>query len=131
VSLLFFLAVAAVVSVIDWRSQLIPDNIILPSILLLMVIKYMESALRIYDIAAMGVTALLFALFIFFHMRLGGGDIRYGVFCTLFVGWEQLGWFIMAAGLFHLLLMAVTHRREGAFAPAMSLGALLAYGAAL
>jgi len=52
----------------------------LPSILLLLLLKYTEGALLSGDFIAAGIVLTLFIIPIFFNMEFGGGDLRFGIF---------------------------------------------------
>ncbi len=73
------------------------------------------------------IVLFLFAVPIFFNMAFGGGDLRFGVFAALFTGLEGVGFFILYSGLIHLMMLALLNKKSFAFAPSMSLAAILAY----
>ena len=125
--LLFFISIAFFISYIDIRDGLIVDKIILPSIALLIVLKYFSNSLSIEDLVAVAIVLFIFLIPIVLNMAFGGGDLRFGAFCALFLGLELIGPFIMMAGLVHLLILFVLKKESFAFAPAMSLSALVAY----
>ena len=118
---------ALVVSYIDFKHQLIPDKIMLPAIVTIVIMKFTFHSLAITDFYAAGIVAVVFFIPILFNMAFGAGDIRFGIFSAFFVGFEGIGYFIMCAALFHLLLLAVLKKEEAGFAPSMSLGALITY----
>jgi len=60
-------------------------------------------------------------------MAFGGGDLRFGAFCALFLGLNAVGWFIMLAGVIHLLVLTLLKKKSFGFAPAMSIAALMSY----
>ncbi len=60
-------------------------------------------------------------------MAFGGGDLRFGAFCALFVGLEGVGYFIIFSGLIHLIILAAVKKKSYGFAPAMSIAAILSY----
>jgi len=127
VLLMFFIAVAGVVSYIDIKKGLILDIITIPSFFVLLLLKYLENSLSMYDFLAVAIVLTIFVIPIVLNMAFGGGDLRFGAFCALFLGVSSLGYFIMLAGLFHLILLKVLNKESFAFAPAMSLGAIGAY----
>ena len=126
-SLIFFLAISGVVSYIDIKKGLILDKIMFPSILVLVLLKYLDNSLSMYDFLAVVIVLTIFVIPIILNMAFGGGDLRFGAFCALFVGLLPLGYFIMLSGLFHVVLLKVLNKKSFAFAPAMSAGALGAY----
>jgi len=125
--LVYFIVIAFMISYIDFKKNIIPDKIIIPAILLLIVLKLYENNLSLYDVTAVSLVLLIFVIPIIFDMEFGGGDLRYGVFCALFTGLNTIGYFIMLSGIIHLLILGITKRRSHGFAPAMSLAAMLSY----
>lgn len=123
----FFIFIASIVSYIDYKKRLIPDKIIIPAILFMGLLKWSNETLVMTDFIAVGLVVFIFIIPILFGMVFGGGDIRFGAFCALFLGLEQVGVFIALSGVIHLLILALLHRKSFAFAPAMSLAALSAY----
>lgn len=125
--LIFFIVIATITSYIDYKKRLIPDKIILPSIIVMLFLKWESGILSINDFIAMVIVIVVFIIPILFGMVFGGGDIRFGAFCALFVGLEQVGVFIALSGIVHLLILAVLRKKSFAFAPAMTLASLIAY----
>ena len=123
----FFIIIALIISYIDAKKGLIPDKIILPAIAILIVLKYFDNVLSIYDFIAAGIVLVLFVIPIALNMAFGGGDLRFGVFCALYVGLNSVGYFILLAGVIHLLFLLLLKKRSFGFAPAMSIAALLSY----
>ena len=60
--LVLFMSVALVISYIDIKSSLIPDKIIIPAILGLIVLKYLESSLSIDDFIAVIIIFIILML---------------------------------------------------------------------
>jgi len=127
VSLLFFITVSGVISYIDIKRGLILDKIMFPSFLVLLLLKYLDGSLSSYDFIAVAVVLVIFVIPIILNFSFGGGDLRFGAFCALFLGLAPLGYFIMMSGVFHLGILTLLKKKSFAFAPAMSLGALSAY----
>lgn len=125
--LIFFIVISLLVSYIDIKSSLIPDKVILPSILLLFFIKWYTSILLFSDLIAIIIVLIIFMVPIILNMSFGGGDLRFGVFCALFVGLESVGYFVLFAGVIHLLVLFFLQKKSFGFAPAMSLSTLLVY----
>ena len=119
--------VASIVSYIDYKTQIIPDKIMLPSIVLMLCVKYLYHLLSWGDAIAVVIVSLVFTVPILLNMAFGGGDIRFGVFAALFVSLEGVGYFILFSALCHIVLLVVLRKKDAGFAPAMSIGALLAY----
>ncbi len=126
-SLVLFISIALIISYIDIKSSLIPDKIIIPAIFALIILKYFDNTLHVEHFIAIAIIFILFVIPIALNMAFGGGDIRFGVFSALFVGLAQLGYFVIFAGLMHLMILFLLKRESFGFAPAMSLGALMAY----
>jgi len=126
-SLLFFIAIAGIISYIDVKKGLILDKIMFPSFIILLLIKYLENSLDMQDLIAVVIVLIIFVIPIILNMAFGGGDLRFGAFSALFLGLAPIGYFIMLSGLFHVILLAVLKKSSFPFAPAMSFGALGAY----
>jgi len=126
-TLVLFISVAFIVSYIDIKSSLIPDKIMFPAILAMFILKYFENSLSINDLIAISIIFIIFVVPIALNLAFGGGDIRFGVFCALFLGLAQIGYFVIFAGLLHLMILFILRRKSFGFAPAMSLATLLAY----
>ncbi len=125
--ILFFIAVSGVVSYIDIKKGLILDKIMFPSFFILLVLKYFESDLSTYDFIAVSIILVIFIIPIILNFSFGGGDLRFGAFCALFVGLPSLGYFVIVSGLAHLFILTMLKKKSFAFAPAMTIGALSAY----
>ena len=115
------------ISKIDFKTQIIPDKIIIPSIVVMVIIKFALGTLSFFDLYAVITISVVFLIPILFNMAFGGGDIRFGIFSALLVGLEGVGYFIVVAALMHLLLLLMLKKTELGFAPAMSLGATVVY----
>lgn len=124
-----FLFISIIITYIDVKNNLIPDKIVLPAILGLLVLKFLDESLSTNDFFAAAIVFTVFVVPVAFNMLFGGGDIRFGVFCALFVGLGDIGWFIMLSGLIHLLILYILREKSFAFAPSMSLSALMTYSA--
>jgi len=127
-TLVLFIGVAFVISYIDIKSSLIPDKIMFPAIVGMIVLKYLDNSLSINNLIAVSIIFIIFVIPIVLDLAFGGGDIRFGVFCALFLGLAQIGYFVIFAGLLHLIILFILKRKSFGFAPAMSLATLLAYG---
>lgn len=125
--LVYFMIVASVISYIDIRKSVIPDRIIFPAIAVLLLFKWFETNLYREDFIALFIVLSVFMIPIVLDMAFGGGDLRFGAFCALFLGLGQVAWFIMIAGIAHLIVLALLRKKSFGFAPAMSLAALSAY----
>lgn len=121
--------VSILISWIDARTSLIPDKFILPAIVLLGFIMAIEGHLNSNHILAVILVIVIFLIPIVLNLPFGGGDVRFGAFCALFLGLESLGYFIALAGIVHLIIMRLLHKNEFGFAPAMSIASLVVYGA--
>ncbi|MDF1877982.1 hypothetical protein JHD47_09160 [Sulfurimonas sp. SAG-AH-194-L11] len=90
-------------------------------------LKYLDQSLSVLDVIAVVIVLIIFLIPIILNMRFGGGDLRFGAFCALFVGLVPLGYFVMFSGVLHILILALLKKKSFAFAPAMSVAALIAY----
>ncbi len=128
VSVFVFLIFGIVVSIVDYRKQIIPDKIILPAIFILLFVKYLEHSFCYLDLVAGAIVVLIFLIPILLNLSFGGGDLRFGFFCAVFVGLQGIGYFIVLSALLHIVFLKITKKKILGFAPAMSLGAILVYG---
>ena len=126
--LTFFILIAIIISAIDIKKSIIPDKIILPAFALLLILKHFLQTLSLYDLYATLLTLGVFLIPLALNMAFGGGDLRFGAFCAVFVSLESVGYFLLLSGLLHLLLLLIVKKKSFPFAPAMSLAALGAYG---
>ena len=126
-TLLFFITIAGIISYIDVKKGLILDKIMFPAFMVLLLIKYLDDSLSIQDLIAVVVVLVIFLIPIVLNMAFGGGDLRFGAFCALFLGLAPIGYFIMFAGIFHIALLTIIKKSSFPFAPAMSLAAIGAY----
>lgn len=115
------------ISYIDALESLIPDKIIVPAIAVLLLLKLYFNVLNSYDFIAVAIVLVVFIIPIFLNMNFGGGDLRFGAFCALFLGLPLIGWFILLSGVFHLLLLFGLKKESFGFAPAMSAAAIVSY----
>lgn len=115
------------VSYIDAKRSVIPDKIILPAFITLLIVKYIDKNLVFEDLIAVVIVLIVFVIPIVFNMAFGGGDLRFGSFCALFLGLEPIGWFILLSALIHLCVLMIIKKKSFGFAPAMSLGAIASY----
>lgn len=98
-----------------------------PALLVLLVWKYLDGTLTGEDFIAVAIVLVVFSIPIILDMAFGGGDLRFGAFCALFLGITKLGFFVLFAGILHLVILGLLQKKSFAFAPAMSLAALGAY----
>ena len=122
-----FIFFSTILSVIDYKKQIIPDKIIMPAITILLAVKCLENTFQLEDIVGALLVVLVFLIPIALNMAFGGGDLRFGFFCALFVGLEGVGYFVVLAALLHVVLLVTLKKELLGFAPAMSLGAVLVY----
>lgn len=118
----------SIISYIDAQRSIIPDKIIFPAFGLLLLLKLVDGSLDMHSLYAVALVLLVFILPIALNMNFGGGDLRFGAFCALFVGLAGIGWFVLLSGVLHLLLLLALKKEAYGFAPAMSVAALLSYG---
>ena len=90
-------------------------------------LKYFNGTLDSSDFVAAAIVLAVFVVPIVFDMAFGGGDLRFGAFCALFLGLQGIGYFILFSGLIQSVLLLLLRRKSFAFAPAMSAAALVAY----
>ena len=131
--------VCVALSVIDWRTRLLPTRVIAPSYALTVVTILLAWLLGDRDAHDLGRAALgwliyggmFFLLWFVYPRGLGYGDVRLSGLLGLALGW--VGWSELLVGIFSGLLFGgvlgaalsiVTRRRDNPFGPFMVLGAL-------
>jgi prepilin signal peptidase PulO-like enzyme (type II secretory pathway) len=119
--------IASYISYIDSTKGIIPDKVMIPAFVILILLKWLEGSLSLYDLAAVAIVLFIFLIPIVLNMAFGGGDLRFGAFCALFLGINGIGWFIMLAGAIHLIILNLLKKNTFGFAPAMSLAAIISY----
>lgn len=124
VALLFFVLIGGVVAIIDYKKEVIPDKIMLPSIVILALISHFEGSLELNHLLAALLVGLFFVILLYFFADFGGGDIRFGVFCALFLGFPDIFVFFIIAGLIHTGVLAASLKKTVGFAPAMFVSSL-------
>ncbi len=125
--LVYFIIIAFIISYIDSKKRIIPDKIIIPAFIGLLILKYFYMTLSLYDAIAVVLVLFIFLIPIILNMAFGGGDLRFGAFCALFVGLGSIGYFILLSGIIHLLILSILKKKSYAFAPAMSIATILSY----
>ncbi len=125
--LVYFIIIAFIISYIDSKKRIIPDKIIIPAFVGLLILKWLDASLSLNDAIAVVLILVIFLIPIIFNMAFGGGDLRFGAFCALFVGLGSIGYFIMLSGIIHLLILGIFKKKSYGFAPAMSAAAILSY----
>jgi len=125
--LVYFIIVAFIISYIDSKKRIIPDKIIITAIVGLIGLKWLDATITLNDGIAVVVVLIIFLIPIILNMAFGGGDLRFGAFCALFVGLGSIGYFIMLSGIIHLLILGIVKKKSYGFAPAMSAAAILSY----
>jgi len=99
----------------------------LPAFIGLIILKYLVLGLGFTDLIAIVVVLVIFLVPIVFNMAFGGGDLRFGAFCALFLGLNAVGYFILLSGLIHLVILTILKKKSFGFAPAMGIAALFSY----
>lgn len=126
-SLLFFVVSGGVISVIDYKKRIIPDRLSIPSIAILLLIRFWEKGNIYSEIAAIVTVLALFSILLYFFADFGGGDLRFGALCAAMLGVGDIFLFFAIAGLLHLLLLPVLKTKVAGFAPAMFAAAVLTH----
>jgi Flp pilus assembly protein protease CpaA len=128
ISPIIFIFFGIIISIVDYKKMIIPDKIIIPATLFLLIAKYFENSLHVEDIVGAFIVVSVFLIPIILNMAFGGGDLRFGFFCALFVGLKGIGYFILLSAILHVAILKLTKKEVFGFAPAMSLGAIFVYG---
>ena len=125
--LIIFIIVGFYVSVYDIKYKIIPDYIILPSIAILLIFKFLNSSLAITHLYSILFIITIFVLPIVLGFRFGGGDIRFGIFSSILLGFPNIAWFILLSASLHLLILLILKKKEYPFAPSMFLATIVVY----
>ncbi len=125
--LVYFIIIAFLISYIDSKKRIIPDKIIIPAFVGLLILKWFEASLSLGDAIAVVLILAIFLIPIILNMAFGGGDLRFGAFCALFVGLGSIGYFIILSGVIHLAILSILKKKSYGFAPAMSIAAIISY----
>lgn len=123
----YFIIIASIISYIDSQKGIIPDKIIMPAFVGLVILKWLDASLSFNDAISVFIILVIFLIPIVLNMAFGGGDLRFGAFCALFVGLEGIGYFIIFSGIIHLMLLDILKKKSYGFAPAMSAAAIISY----
>lgn len=140
VVLLPLVPVSAALTVIDWRTRLLPTRLIAPSYavtLVTVLVAFFLDGRDVGDLYRTGLGwlvygGLFFVLWFIYPRGLGYGDVRLAGVLGLALGW--VGWGALLLGIWSGLLLGgvlggllslVTRRRDYPFGPFMLLGALL------
>lgn len=124
-SFAFFAIVGGALALIDAKREVIPDKIILPSILLLATIMYFEKRLHTSNVLTLVGVAIFFVIVIYFFDDFGGGDIRFGAFCGLFLGFPNIFIFFVIGGILQIAALLLLSKKTVGFAPAMYASAII------
>ncbi len=125
-SFVFFALVGGAVAFIDAKKEIIPDKIVLPSILILALILFFEKGVPINNLFTAFGVVIFFVILIYFFDDFGGGDIRFGAFCGLFLGFPDIFVFFIICGVLHTATLLLLSKKTVGFAPAMYAAAILA-----
>ena len=129
----FFVGVLVVVSVVDVRRRIIPDNIVLPATAIVLVARTIVHPSVVWLVAGVGASAFLLAAAIVRPGGMGIGDVKLALLLGVTVGRTvplALGVALMAAALPSVAIL-VRHGARGRtmgipFAPFLALGGVVA-----
>lgn len=125
--LFIFIPIALWISYIDWKEHIIPDSVVLPSILALGEWQLITGVSLLPMLGAALFVVAIFLVPLFLNLTFGGGDLRFGVLCAILTGFPNAALFILIAALFHLIFLLALRKKSFGFAPAMSLAAAITY----
>jgi leader peptidase (prepilin peptidase)/N-methyltransferase len=139
--LLFLVPVCVALSVVDWRTRLLPTYVIAPSYVVVAVLAVMASAvsadwnaLVLSAIGWLSTFVIFFVLWFISPRGLGYGDVRLSGVLGMALGWLGLpqlvlgmytGFLLGGVGGLLLSLVRVFHRKHYPFGPFMVAGAFL------
>ena len=128
----FFVVVLAVISVVDIRTRRIPNRIVLPAALIVLVCHVAIAPDRALEwtVASLGAFGLLLALSLLYPGGLGMGDVKLALLLGAALGWAVAS--ALAIGLVAAALAGVAMIVFGGWSArkaTMPLGPFLAFGA--
>ncbi|NUR08563.1 MAG: prepilin peptidase [Nocardioidaceae bacterium] len=137
----YLVPVCVALTVIDWRTRLLPTWLIAPSYLVVAALCTLASlltgdwhALLTAGIGWVSTFAVFFLLWFVYPRGMGYGDVRLSGVLGMALGWLGIGplvigmyagFLVGALGGYLLALLRVFHRRHFPFGPFMALGAWL------
>lgn len=123
-SFLFFLICGAIIAFIDYKKHIIPDILSIPSVIILLCIKFYEQGGIGSELAAVLAVVIIFLILLYFFADFGGGDLRYGALCAVFLGFNDIFIFFIIVGILHALLLLLLRAKIMGFAPSMFIAAV-------
>jgi len=127
IEFLVYIVVGFYITIYDLKYKIIPDIIILPAILFLIFLRLFDETINLDYLYAIIFIVIVFVLPILLNLRFGGGDIRFGIFSAILLGFPNIVWFITISALFHLLILLILKKKEYPFAPSMFTASIVVY----
>ena len=127
IEILVYMIIGFYLSIYDLKHRIIPDIIILPSILLLISLRFFDETINMEYLYAAVFIIFVFVLPILLGLRFGGGDIRFGIFSAILLGFPNIVWFITISAFLHLLILLILKKKEYPFAPSMFTASIVVY----
>jgi len=122
-----YIIIGFYITIYDIKHRVIPDIIILPSIIFLIFLRFLDETINLEYLYAIIFIITVFVFPILLNLRFGGGDIRFGIFSAILLGFPDIVWFIVISSLLHLLILLILKKKEYPFAPSMFMASIVVY----
>ena len=127
IELLMYIIVGFYIMIYDIKHRVILDIVILPSIIFLIFLRFLDETINLEYLYAIIFIITVFVFPILLNLTFGGGDIRFGVFSAILLGFPDIVWFIVISSLLHLLILLILKKKEYPFAPSMFMASIVVY----
>ena len=129
--ILSFYIFSLLLSFTDYKKFIVPNNIVIAMTVMMLVVGFIESKIYISSII-LSLGVLIFFIIIMLikpTMILGGGDIKYMMIVSIFLGVQSFALFLVVTGLLQtitlLYIQKVKNRRIAAMVPIMFLSVII------
>jgi len=129
--ILSFYIFSLLLSFTDYKKFIVPNNIVIAMTVMMLVFGFIESKIYISSII-LSLGVLIFFIIIMLikpTMILGGGDIKYMMIVSIFLGVQSFALFLVVTGLLQtitlLYIQKVKNRRIAAMVPIMFLSVII------
>jgi len=127
IEFLMYIIIGFYITIHDIKHKIIPDVVILPSIIFLIFLRFLDGSINLEYLYAIMFIVTVFVFPILLNLRFGGGDIRFGIFSAILLSFPNIVWFIIISSLFHLLVLLILKKKEYPFAPSMFMASIVVY----
>lgn len=129
--LISFYIFSILLSFTDYKKFIVPNNIVIAMSIMMLVFGFMESKIYISSIILSLVVLIFFIIIMLIKptMILGGGDIKYMMLVSIFLGVQSFALFLVVTGLLQtialLYIQKVKKRRIAPMVPLMFLSVII------